>query len=490
MIINHNISALLASNQLNVNNRANEKALRKLSSGSRITRASDDAAGLAISQKMKAQIRGLEQARRNIQDGMSLLQTGESGLSEIEDPNLLRMRELAVQAANGTLSSEDRSMIQEELEGLKSSINAIATNTEFNRIKLLSPPIETTPPSSTSGKSDIAFVVDVSGSMGGTIDNVISNLDGFVDKLKSQGVDYQLGLVSYSDSSIGEPLSKWAFTDDVAAFKNNMETMRSHMLGGGDMNESGLEGIMDPEKGAISLPLRPDASKQFILITDAPVHDTSADGDGGDGLSAYDIDDTAQKLAEDHIKLTVVGPTSGEASVQLKRLSDTTGGSYLNLYGPFSTQLDALAEQIVDDSGSSADDDKMPVLTLQTGANSGETFSIELFDARTAQLGIDHVAVDPIEEAEKSIGMIDHAIEKISTQRAKFGSYQNALAHEASNVENYATNITSAESRISDADVAKEVMELTKSNILQQSAMDMLSQADQLSSNVLNLLKE
>ncbi|RYL93440.1 VWA domain-containing protein [Sporolactobacillus sp. THM7-4] len=492
MIINHNIGALLISNQLTANNRTNEKTLKKLSSGLRITNASDDAAGLAISQKMKAQIRGLEQARRNIQDGISLLQTGESGLAKIENPNLQRMRELAVQAANGTLTSEDRQMIQKEMDGLKNSIDDIATSTEFNQIKLLSPPIEATPPSSTNGKSDIVFVVDVSGSMGETIDNVISNLNSFVDKLKNNGVDYQLGLVSYSDTAEGEPLSKWNFTDDAAVFKDNMETMRSHMLDGVDTNESGLEGIMDSEKGALSLPLRSDASKQFILITDSPVHDSKTDGDDAyaDGRSIYDIDDVAQELAGNHIKLNVVGPTSGDASVQLKRLSDPTDGSYLDLYGTFSTQLDALAENIVDDSGSSVEDDKMASVILQTGANSGETFPIELFDARTAKLGIDRVTVDPVEEAEKSVGLIDYAIDKISAQRAKFGSYQSSLEHEASNVENYANNITSTESRISDADVAKEVMELTKNNILQQSAMSMLSQADQLPNSILNLLKE
>lgn len=490
MIINHNISTLDICNNINKNNRVNSKAINRLSSGLRINSAADDSAGLGISQGMRAQIRGLDQAERNIQDGISLLQTAEGGLEEIENPNLQRMRELAVQAANETLTSEDREIIQKEIDQIKNSINDIANNTEFNEIKVLRPPISQTPPTTASGKSDIVFIVDVSGSMGGTIDNVIANLDGFVDKLASNGVDFNLGLVSYSDTANGEPLTKWNFTTDSAVFKNNMITMRGDMLGGGDTNESGLEGIKDPTNGALSLPLRSDAAKQFILVTDAPVHDNSVDGDSGDGRSTYDIDDVASELFSKNIKLTVVGPLSGEANTQLKRLSDPTGGSYLDIYGAFSTQLDSLAENIVVDSGTKVEDDKMSMLNLQIGSNSGDVFQVELFDARTPNLGVDDVIIDPFEEAKKAIDKIDKAIELASSQRAKFGVYQNALEHIESNVGNYSYNITSAESRISDTDMAKEVMEMSKSSIIEQSAQSILKQAEKMPQSIIDLMSK
>lgn len=137
MRIAHNISALNTLNKLNKNNKSIGTSLEKLSSGLFINKAADDAAGLAISEKMRAQIRGLAQAGRNIQDGISLIQTAEGALGIIQDPNLLRLRELAVQASNGTLTDSDRSHIQKEVQQIKQGINEIANNTNFNGINLL-----------------------------------------------------------------------------------------------------------------------------------------------------------------------------------------------------------------------------------------------------------------------------------------------------------------------------------------------------------------
>jgi flagellin len=144
MIINHNISALNTLNRLNKNNKSTSAANEKLSAGLRISKAADDSAGLAISEKMRAQIRGLGQAQRNIQDGISLIQTAESGLATIQDPNLLRLKELAIQAANDTLTGEDRQAIQNEVVQIKQGIDEIANSTHFNNIKLLNKTIETT----------------------------------------------------------------------------------------------------------------------------------------------------------------------------------------------------------------------------------------------------------------------------------------------------------------------------------------------------------
>jgi len=136
MIINHNISALNTYRQLSINDSNTQKSLEKLSSGLRINRAGDDAAGLAISEKMRGQIRGLDQAQRNAQDGISLIQTAEGALNETHSI-LQRMRELVVQAANDTNTTEDRANIQKEIAQLKSEIDRIATDTEFNTKKLL-----------------------------------------------------------------------------------------------------------------------------------------------------------------------------------------------------------------------------------------------------------------------------------------------------------------------------------------------------------------
>lgn len=486
MVINNNLSALKTYNNLSKASKGKGKVMEKISSGLRINRASDDAAGASITQKMKAQIRGLDQASRNIQDGISLIQTAESALGEIENPNLQRMRELCIYAANGNLNKDDRGKIQAEINEIRSGINEIANNTEFNTMKVLRPEIMEDPPRSIYGKADIVFIVDISGSMAGTIDNVISNLDIFTDVLFNKGVDFNLGLISYSDVLENEPIAKWTFTNNIDDFKNNMTAMRANMLGGGDTNESGLEGIMDADNGAVSLLMRTDSSKQFILITDAPVHDKSSEGDN---LSSYNINDVALELKNKNIKLTVVAPIGGEVSKQLKTLSETTGGNYFNIYGDFSSQLESLAEDISDDAGSVKDEEKMRTIILQIGPNSSEQFSIELFDARTSKLGIDEIAVDPHEEAEKSISKLDEAIKKVSSQRGKFGAYQNALEYIANNASNYSINLTSAESRIEDSDIAKEIMEMTKNNILEEASQTLLKQAQEMPESILNLMK-
>jgi flagellin len=219
MRINTNLIALNTKNQLKKNNKSTSSIMEKLSSGKRINKAADDAAGLAISQKMRAQIRGLDQASENAQDGISLVQTAEGGLSTINNPHLARLRELAIQSANDTLVDSDREKIQMEAEEIIEAIDDIANNTEFNTIKLLSPPVNISEGETKFAKTDVAFIVDVSGSMGGIIDNVVNNLDVFTNTMKSQGVDVNLGLISYSDVNIGEDITTWNLMSDVDIFK-------------------------------------------------------------------------------------------------------------------------------------------------------------------------------------------------------------------------------------------------------------------------------
>ncbi|WP_010237147.1 flagellin [Clostridium arbusti] len=490
MIINHNINAVNAYNELNAAGKLKSNAMEKISSGMRINKAADDSAGSAIDQKMKAQIRGLEQAGRNIQDGISLIQTAEAGLGSIQDPNLIRMRELIVQALNGTLNQDDRMKIQNELENVKASINDIANNTEFNTIKVLSPPISdnSVPPKWTAGTADIVFVIDRTGSMGSKIDDVKNNIDGFINKISDDGIDVNMGLISYGDinpSQGADSILKSNITSDLTTFKSYINDIS--LTGGGDSNESGLEGIADATNGALSYDLRAESTKQFILVTDAFVHDNNADG-SGDGMSSFDIINVAEDLKNKGIKLTVV--SNDYAISQLRTLSDVTGGDYISIDSNFQDKLDTFANKISTDAGSEQQItvEEMPTLKFQVGANSGQEFEVQLFDARTNNLGIDNVTVDPIEEAEKSLEKVDKSIEIVSEQRGKFGAYQNALEHISNNVGNYNYNLTTADSRISDADMGKEMMEVVKNGIIQESAQNILKQSDQMQQSVLDLI--
>ncbi len=218
MRINHNIPALNTYRHLNSVTLAQSKSMEKLSSGLRINQAADDAAGLAISEKMRSQIRGLKTAERNILDGVSLIQTAEAGLSNIHNM-LQRARELTIQAANGTMTVDDRKAIQKEIDQLKQGIDDIADHTHFNEIELLRPPkivINKPPSGPTMDKADIVFFIDDSSTMQEEIDQVVNGISQFVDGLSSYG-DVQVATVSTVHGERWLPL-----TSDIETIKNQL----------------------------------------------------------------------------------------------------------------------------------------------------------------------------------------------------------------------------------------------------------------------------
>lgn len=472
MIINHNINATIAYNRANLAGKTKSNAMEKLSSGMRINKAADDSAGSTISQQMRSQIRGLEQASRNIQDGTSLIQTAESGLGEIENPNLQRIRKLCVKASNGTLTDEDRKIIQKEIDEIKNGINDIANNTEFNKIKLLRPPISET----SLGKADIVFVVDNTGSMSGIQTTVANNITNFIDSITTQGVtDIRMGLVEYKDSTINNfdfSGSKW--TNDTSDIYNGLLQLASTNSGA---TENAMQALTETSNYYdFRSNDNGNQTKHIIFITDE-----DADDD-------VDLPSTLSLIQSDGIQVSgVYYTTAGDVS-EFNTTIGSTGGVSVNLSD--ANWDDQLSSIIGSHIVSSAGTKKMPVLNLQVGANSGQEFKVELFDARTKNLGIDSIKVDSIKEAEKSLKKVDKAIELVSNQRSKFGAYENALEHIKNNVENYNYNITSAESRISDADMAKEMMKMTKGSIIEQSAQSILKQAQKIPESVIDLMNK
>lgn len=480
MFINHNINATIAYNRANSAGKTKSNAMEKLSSGMRINKAADDSAGSTISQQMRAQIRGLEQASRNIQDGTSLIQTAESGLGEIQNPNLQRIRTLCVKASNGTLTDSDRKIIQEEIEEIKNGINDIANNTEFNKIKLLRPPIPGTSPVAVTGKADIVFVVDNTGSMSGIQTTVANNITNFINSMTTQGVtDIRMGLVEYKDSTINNfdfSGSKW--TSNTSDIYNGLLHLASTNSGA---TENAMEALT---KTSNYYDFRSNdngkQTKHIIFITNE-----DADDD-------VDLPSTLSLMQSDGIQVSGVYYTTDSDVSEFNTIIGSTGGVSVNLSNAnWGDQLSGIiGSHIVSYAGTTAEDTKMPVLNLQVGANSRQQFQVELFDARVKNLGIDDIKVESIEEAQKSLGKVDKAIELVSAQRSKFGTYKNALDHIKNNVENYNYNITSSESRISDADMAKEIMKMTKGSIIEQSAQSILTQAQKMPESVIDLMNK
>ena len=452
MIIAHNLSALNSLNRLNQNNKATSNTLEKLSSGYRINRGADDAAGLAISEKMRAQIRGLEKAQQNIQDGISLIQTAEGGLGSIHNPNLVRLRELAIQAANDTLTDADRKLIQKEVEQIKQGIDEIANNTEFNGIKLLNseadnPKIigteiitttipgyyEATPSIVDLSKAASITIFENSSSIYSTMYSISNLENGQFWKVPSS-----VGLEEYVFSV---DLANNTFTT-TALYKSDKSSYPGNNITGVRLN--GLTGYEDTEVWASEVVAHSQATFVYGLNI---LGDNTKDESGFSFNLPYDTFITVNFKSKKYIPEVVTTATQPKV-----------------VYVP-------------------------DILKIQTGANEGQNLEIELADARTKALGIDQLDYSTRLGAEAAIAKIDAAIEKVSAQRGKFGAYQNRLEYTYNNSTNYSMNLTAAESRIRDADMAKETMKMVKSQILTQASQTMLAHANQQPESVLSLLQ-
>jgi flagellin len=394
MIINHNLMANNALRNMNINSNNASKAMEKLSSGLRINRAGDDAAGLAISEKMRGQINGLNQASSNAQDSISLIQTAEGALNETHSI-LQRMRTLAVQSSNDTNTSTDRTAIQSEINQLADEIDRIGNTTEFNTKKLLN-----------------GDVVGVNAEIKGT--ETLNN-------------NTSLTNLAISASGIAQITTGSVVNGAITVTRLDTATF---------------------------------AASAYKAI-------------GADGNSMT-------------ITATSAGITFASGDV-------ATGGA-VTLTGTFKNMKAGESFTIVLNKKVAATTDTSNSITAQIGANSGQTMEIGIGDMRSQALGIKNgsgiaLKVDNKYAANAAISTIQNATEKVSTQRSKLGAYQNRLEHTINNLGTSSENLTSAESRIRDVDMASEMSEYSKNNILSQAAQAMLAQANQQPQQVLQLLR-
>ncbi|MCP1092722.1 flagellin [Bacillaceae bacterium OS4b] len=421
MIINHNISALNTHRQLSSATNAQSKSMEKLASGMRINRAGDDAVGLAISEKMRGQIRGLDQASRNSQDAISLIQTAEGALNETTDI-LQRMRELATQAATDTNTTNDRGEIQKEMDSLTSEINRIGNTTEFNTQKLL------------NGSKDSATVaqaaVPASPAKAGSVTSTGTLSTNTGDTVVVDGKTFTVAAAN--DAAAGE------FTDLdglIAAIGADAELSAKYTA--------------TKDGGQLKLEQKPGTESA-----------TAATITGTGGLSV----DAAE---------TVVG----SAEVKAKEAVEAGSG-----------------------------------LQFQIGANENQSLTLEIGDMRASALkltgigdgftakanvsnGTDSTGVEKgldvsnAKNASAAITKIQTAIDTVSAERSKLGANQNRLEHTINNLGTSSENLTAAESRVRDTDMAKTMMEQTKNSILAQASQAMLAQANQQPQGVLQLLR-
>lgn len=497
MRINHNIAALNTHRQLNSASNAQSKSMEKLSSGLRINRAGDDAAGLAISEKMRGQIRGLDQAAKNSQDGISMIQTAEGALNETHDI-LQRMRELAVQAGNDTNTESDRGEIQKEVNQLTSEINRIGNTTEFNTKKLLNGGKEDVAVTQTKvGKEGAAAVTAVQGEY--TLD--LTNMTAGSVKIDGKTINFTTDLAGTEDAIKADTdlAAKYTFSGTGATFKFTQKVG----------NDTGLVADTTAATGATT-----------ATVTEAKAGKTgSAAVTAEAGTSEFKLDTTklvdGQKLAIGDEEFTFKKDGTGDFKDldSLKTAIDGKGNYTATVADGKVTLTQAAGKESADAAP------KVSVKTgdnftasLQIGANQSQSMEININDMRASALGITGTGdgftstkdvsngtdstgtesgldVSSAANAAKAITTIQSAIDTVSAERSKLGANQNRLEHTINNLNTSSENLTAAESRIRDVDMAKEMMNQTKNSILSQAAQAMLAQANQQPQGVLQLLR-
>ena len=487
MRIQHNIAALNSYRNLTGNNNAVSKNLEKLSSGYRINRAGDDAAGLAISEKMRAQITGLNTAQKNAQDGVSLVQTAEGALTEVHSM-LNRMVELADQSANGTYDNPvDRANLQKEISSLKDEIDRIADATNFNGINLLDGSLS-------AKKLDLNQASTLGGKAITVQENaaVATKSDFTVDA--GDGKEHTL-TVEYADEN-GKLHSvdlKYKSGADKATNTKNIKDA---------ITKSELASVFDVAEDASKFTLTSKvAGKGGAKLTGIKTTDTVAtavtNGKVAEGTNATV---TAKGLGAiaDGDKITLNGKT-----YQFVKDADTevADGATAVLIGQNNDATMANLNKALESAGIKATPNANDItfaalnngkgLTLQIGDTSEDfnQMTVSVGDMHTVALGIADIDISTQAGAKAAVGKIKSAINSVSSTRGDLGAIQNRLEHTINNLSVTSENMTAAESRIRDVDMANEMMAYTKNNILVQSSQAMLAQANQLPQGVLQLLQ-
>lgn len=539
MVIQHNMAASNANRMLGQVVTNQSKSTEKLSSGYRINRAADDAAGLSISEKMRGQIRGLEQASTNAQDGISLIQTAEGALNESHSI-LQRMRELSVQASNGTETDDDREAIQDEVSQLQEELDRISSTTEFNTMKLLDGSVNG---GTTTGAVSVKLEVD--GTKAGTItENAATKANYETSALTvnatpngttiSFNVATQdkngnsktttIELTASDDGTDGKYIAKDGTEYTFTAGAAEQDELDAAILG--ELNKTDLKDtfkITTSAAGQVKF-------ENKIAGADQPVVSSISYNDGT--TTAVDTSVTATKGADAYESMDGAAFDSCDKVADLdksifsvngkkfafvdKSVADAIAGDskYSNVnFVTVATNgtvangdASAMASLITAKTGIDA---SVPTtgttisfkaseskssnggITLQVGANEGQTITFGISDMSASALGVGGTMVDVSkqESAKNATTTIDDAIKTVSKQRSQLGAVQNRLEHTISNLDTSAENLQTAESRIRDVDMATEMVNYTKNNILQQAAQSMLAQANQSNQGVLSLLQ-
>ena len=466
MVVQHNLQAMNANRMLNITTGSQSKSAEKLSSGYRINRAADDAAGLSISEKMRKQIRGLDQASTNAEDGVSAVQTAEGALTEVHSM-LQRMNELAVQASNGTNSKTDRDAIQSEIDQLTTEIDRVAETTKFNESYLLK--------GDADGATKDIYMKGHDAGLKGTLTDGATTATfkvaaGALDagkKVTVGGKEYTIG----STKAEAEKLADAAKTDAATADKTitidgETYTCKTADKKWYDKDGTNVADINDKIKAGSTVEYN---GKSLTVMKDdnAPTGVDDSDSSVISAAKAVELMTAELKTANN------IGATKTAATINAGTYASDTGIEFTITKGTAE-----VAEKLN--------------FNLHVGSDADMTnkINVNIETMNSSYLGIKglNVADETGVAATYAVDAIADALQKVSDQRSSLGAVQNRLEHTIANLDNVVENTTSAESRIRDVDMAEEMVEYSKNNILAQAGQSMLAQANQATQGVLSLL--
>ena len=450
MIVQHNITSMNANRQLGIVGNNLAKSTEKLSSGYKINRAADDAAGLSISEKMRKQIRGLSQASSNAQDGISCVQTAEGALTEVHSM-LQRMNELAVQAGNGTMSEDDRQNIQDEIDQLTSEIDRVSETTKFNETYLL------------KGNGTETRQKEVAAT--------------------AMTATYKTPVTSTVALTATNAPTTWYAKGSATALTADQILERLEVDANGNVAiKDGME--MYSEAANTTDQYGAQTKDKIVALTTVKqsygVASTALYADA-QGTTAVKDEDLKNYFNEDGtVKQSLYKKTTG-ANATFKEIGAEQIANYVTVTA--AKDKTTVEYEAVKDL----------VLSFQVGADTtaNNKISVSMQSMSAESIGVKGISVtgDDSTNADAAVDTIGEAIKKVSSQRSALGAVQNRLEHTIANLDNIVENTTAAESAIRDTDMAEEMVAYSKNSILTQAGQSMLAQANQSNQGVLSLLQ-
>lgn len=489
MRINNNMSAVITNKQLLRTENNLTKSMERLSSGLKINHAKDNPAGMAISNKMQAQIDALDRASSNASDGTSVLQIADGALNETS-AILQRMRELSVQAANGTNSLEDKQAIQDEIEALKDEVNRISKDTEYNSKSLLDGSLDTRVYTDNANVSRVNVSDYVNpGKYEINIKTAATKATDVGINSTGTGAIGASGTISINGSSV-----------DIDA-NDTMAEVYEKIRAAAEVGEAEMKtddgtftGLQASRYGSSAALVITFSGKEGVSTTKdfatALGYTTDLTTDAKTGTMTYDAAKAGNSGTDAEVELSAGTAIAGttDTSIFSSTATVATDGNRVTI-----TDRDGFSMSFLAKEGKTGktvfDVTDIGNMTLHIGANEHQNMDVRIQEISCETLYIDDLDVTTVTGADRAISALDDAIAMVSDARSKIGAYENRLEYATSSLDTFEENMTDAMSRLTDVDMAEEMTNYTQYNVLQQAGVSVLSQANDLPQNVLSLLQ-